>query len=93
MFRTVAKSAGFTVDNAVWVPMQRYFKTQVENPRFGNGRFVRQFFEEAKKVHIMNYADGKYAEDAKFVIQLADVEPLFVNDQPAEEDLSCVAGE
>lgn len=93
MFRTVAKSAGFTVDNAVWVPMQRYFKTQVENPRFGNGRFVRQFFEEAKKVHIMNYADGKYAEDAKFVIQLADVEPLFVNDQPAGEDLSCMAGE
>lgn len=77
MFRNVAKDNGFRVASDVWVPMQRYFKTQVADPLFGNGRFVRQFFEEVKKSHIMNYANGMYDENDKFVIQLDDVRPLF----------------
>jgi hypothetical protein len=90
MFRNVAKDHGFTVASDVWVPMQRYFKTQVTDPLFGNGRFVRQFFEEVKKSHIMNYANGMYDETNKFVIQLDDVTPLFAppSQKPmmAEED-------
>lgn len=77
MMKNVAKANGFTVDKSVWVPLQRYFKTQVENPKFGNGRFVRQFFEAAKKNHIMNYSNGAVAEEKKYEIQLSDVEPLF----------------
>ena len=81
MFRNVAKSNGFTVQQDVWVPMQRYFKTKVDDPRFGNGRFVRQFFEAVKKSHIMNYAAGMYPESDKFLIYLQDVEPLFTEQE------------
>ena len=77
MFKRVAKDDKFTVAGDVWIPLQRYFKTQRENPKFGNGRFVRQFFEAAKKQHIVNYSKSGYGEDKKFEIQLADVEPLF----------------
>lgn len=74
MFRTIAKGAGFSVSGDVWIPLQQYFKTQLMNPKFGNGRFVRQFFDAVRKVHIMNYAAGAYDEAMKFAIQLQDVE-------------------
>lgn len=80
MMRGVAKAAGFTVERDVWVPLQRWFKTQVVNPKFGNGRFVRQFFESAKKQHIVNFSKGLYGDDKKYVIALPDVEPLMMPD-------------
>lgn len=74
MFRSVAKSKGFKVDKDVWVPLQMYFKEQRQDPKFGNGRFVRQFFEEVKKAHIVNYSNKMYNDSLKYVIMLPDVE-------------------
>lgn len=73
MFRGVAKAAGFTVEKDVWVPLQQYFKTQVANPKFGNGRFVRQLFESVKKSHIVNFANDVYSPEQKYAITLVDV--------------------
>lgn len=80
MFKNVARRNKFKVERDVWVPFQRYLQTQVSNPKFSNGRFVRSFFEKAKKSHIMNYAQKMYDEDKKYVITLQDMEPLFAND-------------
>lgn len=77
MMRGVAKANGFTVEKDVWVPLQQYFRTQVSNPKFGNGRFVRQFFESAKKSHIVNFSKGMYGDEKKYVLTLADVTPCF----------------
>lgn len=77
MFRSVAKAGGFTVEKDVWVPLQQYFKTQVSDPKFGNGRFVRQFFEAAKKSHIVNFSNGAYGDDKKYVLTVADAQACF----------------
>ena len=77
MLKNVAAKNGFKVEKSVWVPFQRYMKIRIQDPIFGNGRYVRQFFEDCKKSHIMNYSSGKYGEDKKFVITLEDVEPLL----------------
>lgn len=77
MFQNVAKANKFTVEKDVWLPMQQYFKTQVVHPKFGNGRFIRQFFEACKKAHITNYANKQYGDDKKYVITLQDVEALL----------------
>lgn len=77
MLRNVGKSKGFRFEKDVWIPVQKFFKTQLANPKFGNGRFVRQFFEECRKAHIMNYSSGVYGEELKFVITLRDIEPLI----------------
>lgn len=81
MFRNVAKKKGFKVDKEVWLPLQAYFKEQRQNPKFGNGRFVRQFFEEAKKVHIVNYSKNLYDESLKYTIMLSDIEELIRADE------------
>lgn len=75
-----AKSKGFKVDQEVWLPLQKYLKPLLTDPHFGNARFMRQFFEECRKIHIMNYSNGMYPETEKFVIKLADMEPLFARD-------------
>ena len=62
-------------------------KTQVTNPRFANGRFVRSFFEKVKKQHIMNYSKKVYSDDKKYVITLQDMEPLFTADSLEESDV------
>lgn len=77
MFRNVAAASNFTVDKAVWIPLQRYFKTQLDNPKFGNGRFVRQLFEDVKKAHIMNFVNEALDESQRFVIQLNDVQDVI----------------
>lgn len=77
MFRSVAKAGGFTVEKDVWVPLQQYFKTQVSDPKFGNGRFVRQFFEAVKKSHIVNFSNGAYGDDKKYVLTVADAQACF----------------
>ena len=85
MFRNIAKTEGFTVESGVWVPMQRYFKTKVVDPKFGNGRFIRQFFEDMKKQHILNFADGKYDSSLKYVFTLDDLNVIVENDVPEEQ--------
>lgn len=77
MMQRVAKDNNFKVDSDVWLPLQKYFKTKISDPHFGNGRYVRQFFEAAKKEHIVNFAKKKYGDDKKYTITLEDVEPLF----------------
>lgn len=79
MFKNVARKNKFKVEKDVWVPFQKYLQLQVKNPKFSNGRFIRSFFEKAKKSHIMNYSKKLYADDKKYVITLQDVEPLFTD--------------
>lgn len=86
MFKNVAKQNKFKVDKDVWVPFQRFMKTQVADPKFANGRYIRSFFEKAKKSHIMNYSKKLYGEDKKYVITLQDMEPLFATDSHVESD-------
>lgn len=77
MMQRIAKSQKFTVEKDVWKPLQLYLKTQVSDPKFGNGRYIRQLFEEIKKQHITNFANGVYGEDRKYVITLQDVEAVM----------------
>ena len=87
MFRNVAKNEGFTVVKDVWVPMQRYFKDKVADPKFGNGRFIRQFFESMKKQHILNFADGMYSADEKYVFTLDDLKSVIDADTTLTESM------
>lgn len=87
MFKGIARQHKFTVEKDCWVPFQQYMKTQVTNPRFANGRFVRSFFEKVKKQHIMNYSKKAYSDDKKYVITLQDMEPLFTADSLVESDV------
>ena len=77
MLQNVGRHNGFKFEKEVWLPIQQYFKIQEQDPKFGNGRFVRQFFESCKKAHITNYANGNYDESKKYVITLQDVQPLL----------------
>lgn len=77
MLKNVGNKNGFRFEKAVWKPVQLYFKGLVQDPKFGNGRFVRQFFETCKKQHISNYATGMYAEDQKHMITLKDVQDVI----------------
>lgn len=77
MMNRIAKGQKFTVEKEVWRPLQLYLKTKVTDPQFGNGRYVRQLFEEIKKQHITNYANGIHDENHKYVITMQDVEPLL----------------
>lgn len=76
MLKNVGRKNGFKFEKDVWKPVQMYFKRMVQDPKFGNGRFVRQFFESCKKQHISNYAAGVYGEDKKYVITVQDIENL-----------------
>ena len=87
MLQGVAGDAGFTVERDAWIPIQRYFKQQLMDPKFGNGRFVRQFFEELKKVHIMRYADGHCREDQKYVLLLEDFKEFMGPEEPVAQDV------
>lgn len=91
MFKNVAKQHHFRVDKDVWVPFQRFLKTEVLDPTFSNGRYIRSFFENVKKSHIMNYAKKMYGEDKKYVITLQDIEPFLTSDSSmvAEDESGC----
>lgn len=87
MLKSVAADAGFEVEREAWIPIQRYFKQQLMDPKFGNGRFVRQFFEELKKVHIMRYADGHCREDQKYRLLLEDFKEFMGPEDPVVQDM------
>lgn len=82
MMNRLAKQDQFKVEKDVWLPLQQYLKVKREDPHFGNARFIRQFFEECKKSHILNYSKGLYQADQKFVITLQDVQPLLTDQGP-----------
>ena len=82
MMNRLAKQDQFKVEKDVWLPLQQYLKVKREDPHFGNARFIRQFFEECKKSHILNYSKGLYQVDQKFVITLQDVQPLLTDQGP-----------
>ena len=85
MMNRLAKKDKFTVEKDVWIPVQRYLKTRVVEPHFGNGRFIRSFWQEVKKQHIVNFSKGG-DESQKFVISLGDVEPVFAKNIQAEPE-------
>ena len=86
MLKVVAADAGFEVEREAWIPIQRYFKQQLMDPKFGNGRFVRQFFEELKKVHIMRYANHHCREDQKYKLLLEDFKEFMGPEENAPQD-------
>lgn len=81
MYQRWARVNKFTVEKDVWIPFQQYLQQKVKDPRFSNGRFVRQFFEASKKQHIVNYSKQMYGDDKKYVITLQDMQPLFTSDE------------
>lgn len=85
MMNRLAKTDGFDIEKSVWVPLQRYVKTRLSDPHFGNARFIRSFWQAVKQSHIVNFSEGIYDEDMKFVITLQDVEPVFDMNIQSEE--------
>lgn len=79
MMNRLAVKQKFRIEKNVWKPLQQWLGEQAKNPRFGNGRFVRQFWEQCKKCHIMAYSERKYDQTLKFVITLDDVQTAMVN--------------
>lgn len=88
MMKRLAKTAGFKVDSSVWIPLQEYLRERRKDPYFGNGRYIRSFFEECKQVHIVNYSKGVWSESEKFVIGKEDVLQTIAmqSEEPAETD-------
>ena len=83
MMNRLAKKQKFKVNSDVWVPFQQYLKVKREEPTFGNARFIRQFFEDCKNQHILNFSKGMYGPEKKYVITLQDVKPLVLADVAA----------
>lgn len=79
MMKNLAKKDHFKIEKDVWIPLQKYLKEKMQEPYFGNARFIRSFFERVKKQHIVNFARGDYGEDKKYVITLADVEAVMAS--------------
>lgn len=84
MMKSLAKKDGFKVEKDVWHDLQVYLKTRVSEPHFGNARFIRSFWEETKKQHILNYSKGNYLEDYKFIITLDDINAVCALNLQAE---------
>lgn len=86
MMKALAKKDGFIVDKEVWHDLQVYLKTRIAEPHFGNARFIRSFWEETKKQHILNYSKGDYSEDFKYVITLNDIHAVCALNLQAETE-------
>lgn len=86
MMKKLAKKDGFDVENNVWHDLQVYLKTRVNEPHFGNARFIRSFWEETKKQHIMKYSNNDYSEDFKYVITLDDIKAVCALNLQAETE-------
>lgn len=76
----------FKVEKEVWRPLQLYLRTRVIEPHFGNARFIRSFWEETKKQHIMNFASGKYDESYRYLITMQDVQDVMDMNLQAEPE-------
>ena len=74
MLKRIAMEQKFRIKKECFTILLPWFNDESKNPRFGNGRFIRQFFEILKKAHIMNYASGSYDEKYKFIITEKDCE-------------------
>lgn len=73
MMNRLARKDGFTVERDVWVPLQRFLQEQRENPYFGNGRYVRSFWQELKQAHIVRYSAGTMVDEARMRIDREDL--------------------
>ena len=69
IFNYLAKTGKFTVEKAMFGPMEIYFQREIQNADFGNARAVAQLFEKVKRQHIRNY---KGDEAGKYVLTLRD---------------------
>lgn len=81
MMSRLAKKDGFTVEKSVWIPLQKYVDTLVSDPYFGNGRFIRTFWQDVKQCHIMNFAKHPELENKRYVIDLEDMEQAIAGQQ------------
>ena len=81
MMSRLAKKDGFTVEKSVWIPLQKYVDTLVSDPYFGNGRFIRTFWQDVKQCHIMNFANHPELENKRYVIDLEDMEQAIAGQQ------------
>lgn len=81
MMSRLAKKDGFIVEKKVWIPLQQYVNTLVDDPYFGNGRFIRTFWQKVKQCHIMNFAKHPEAKERQYLIDLQDVQQAIVEHQ------------
>lgn len=79
MFFGIARRNKFNVPKDTMVKIKDYLDLKKGTPGFGNARFVRQFFEMCRKSHIINYSDGIYGADDKYLITTKDVEDAINN--------------
>ncbi len=74
IFKKYAAANKFTVDEAVWAPLQKYFTEQMRTSGFGNARVAQKLFEDSRKYHIRTFAGDV---SSKFVIGLRDVNAVI----------------
>lgn len=77
MLKRLAAAQKFKVDAGVWEPLKNWLAVESQDPKFGNGRFIRQLFEDLKKRHIMNYSKKLYTDKQKYVIMKQDLLDLI----------------
>lgn len=70
IFKKYAAASRFTVDEAVWAPLQKYFLRRMQATDFGNAREAQKLFEDSRKYHIKMFSGDA---QSKFVIGLRDV--------------------
>lgn len=73
IFRVMAKSEGYDIDEGVWAP----YDTRIEKERrlrsFGNARTARNVLGETIDRHSLNYVNGIVPKDRKYVLCREDV--------------------
>lgn len=74
MMQSLARKDKFTIARDVWIPLQQYLQTKVDDPYFGNGRFIRNLWQDVKQAHIMAFSEQQYSEDQRYFITKADCE-------------------
>lgn len=72
MLQRIARKEQFGFDIDVWLPLQKYFQTCLNDPYFGNGRFVRSLWQDIKQAHIMRFTSQQLDNSERYQISLAD---------------------
>lgn len=72
MLQKMARKEQFTFTKDVWIPVQKYFQECLQDPYFGNGRFVRSLWQDIKQAHVVRFVENHLDESQKYVITLDD---------------------
>lgn len=76
IFQRIAYARGFSCDKGIWPAVAAYVKANMADPSFGNARAMRQLAEKAINRHVDRYSAGEVGEDARMVLDAADIGAL-----------------